>query len=82
MPQISRKIVDAELTPSKIREKKYNEKKCVEWEDNLLTIDEANLICLYYIAEGTDEALGKVDSIRPIIAEQKEIIRLENPNVV
>lgn len=61
--------------PSVRRKEQYNIRKCVEWNGEILTVDEANQIVVDYTCEGRD-----MTALIELIAEQKEIIRKEFPD--
>lgn len=64
------------FTPMELREKSYETEKCVEWDGNIITVDEANDIFLKYDAEGN----VKSDELTVLIAAAKAKIRERFPD--
>lgn len=68
---------EVEPTPAELRRIEYATRKCVSWEGDLITIDEANLLHAAYLAEGDTD---KAAALQILIAEQKVAIRAELPD--
>lgn len=65
------------FTPMELREKAYETEKCIEWDGNIMTVDEANDMFLKYDAEGNTKANG----LTSLIASAKAEIRERFPDV-
>ena len=63
--------------PSERRKTEYATRRCVAWENDILTIDGANVLYAAYLAEGD---LEKAAAIQTLIIEQKTAIRAEIPD--
>lgn len=63
------------LTPTELRERAYETVKCVTYENEQLTVDEANKKWQEYQAEGNEKAA----EITALIAAAKASIRTEYP---
>lgn len=59
-----------------MREKAYETEKCIEWDGDMLTVDEANNMFLKYDAEGNE----KSDELTVLIAAAKAEIRKRFPD--
>lgn len=59
------------FTPAELREKAYETEKLIEWDGDMLTVDEANKAFLQYDAEGNEKA----DELTTLIAHAKAEIR-------
>lgn len=66
-----------ELTPKEQRELAYKTRQSIEWEGSTLTIDEANMLYLAYLAE---ENTTLVNELSALIKTAKDEIRLEFPD--
>ena len=64
------------LTPRELREKAYETRKVISFEDELMTIDEANKRWQEYQAESN----SKASELTNLIASAKEAIRAEFPD--
>ncbi len=64
-------------SPSELREKAYETRKCITYGASTLTVDEANKLWLQYIAEGNSE---KAETLTSLINEAKAAIREEYPD--
>ena len=64
------------FTPMELREKAYETEKCIEWDGNIMTVDEANDMFLKYDAEGN----AKSDELTVLIAAAKAEIRERFPD--
>ena len=64
------------FTPMELREKAYETEKCIEWDGNIMTVDEANDMFLKYNAEGN----AKSDELTVLIAASKAEIRERFPD--
>ena len=64
------------FTPMELREKAYETEKCIEWDGNIMTVDEANDMFLKYNAEGN----AKADELTALIAASKAEIRERFPD--
>lgn len=60
------------FTPAELREKAYETEKLIEWDGDVLTVDEANKMFLRYDAEGYTE---KSAELTILIAHAKAEIR-------
>lgn len=65
------------FTPTELREQAYETEKCIEWEDTMMTVDEANDKFLMYDAEGNTKA----NELTSLIAAAKAEIRERFPDV-
>ena len=65
------------FTPMELREKAYETERCIEWDGNIMTVDEANDMFLKYDAEGNTKA----NELTSLIAAAKAEIRERFPNV-
>lgn len=70
-------IDDEIIIPSIQRENAYNNDKIIEWENNLITVDEANKIYYNYFVENNPKA----EEIQILIIAAKSDIREMYPNV-
>ncbi len=66
------------FTPAELREKAYETEKLIEWDGNMLTVDEANKMFLRYDAEGYTE---KSAALTTLIAHAKAEIRARYADV-
>ena len=64
------------LSGIKLREKAYQTRKVIRYNDELITVDEANKLWLEYQAEGSEKAV----TISSLIAEAKANIRKMYPD--
>ena len=64
------------LTPAELRERAYETVKCITYENEQLTVDEANKKWQEYQAEGNEKAA----EITTLIAAAKASIRAEYPD--
>ena len=64
------------FTPMELREKAYETEKCIEWDSDIMTVDEANDMFLKYNAEGN----AKSDELTVLIAASKAKIRERFPD--
>ena len=60
------------FTPAELREQAYETEKCVEWDGDILTVDDANKMYLRYDAEGNTT---KATELRTLISQAKAEIR-------
>ena len=65
------------FTPAELREQAYETEKLIEWDGNMLTVDEANKMFLRYDAEGFTE---KSAALTTLIAQSKAAIREKYPD--
>ena len=66
-------------TPEQIREGEYENLKVIVWKGDLITVNDAAQLVMYYLAEGDTET---VTTLQSLIAPAKEAIRAEHPDVV
>lgn len=66
------------LTPTELRERAYETVKCITYENEQLTVDEANKKWQEYQAEGNEKAA----EITTLIAAAKASIRTEYPEKI
>jgi hypothetical protein len=59
-----------------LREKAYNTKKIISWENEMITVTEAAQKWQYYAAEGSEKA----QELTNLICIAKEAIRLKYPD--
>ena len=64
-------------SPAEQRKIEYATRRCIAWENDTLTIDEANLLYSAYLAEGD---LEKAAAIQALIIVHKVAIRAEIPD--
>ena len=64
------------MTGAEKREQAYQTEKCIEYDDKILTVDEANNIWLYYQAENNPKA----SELTAAIASAKAAIRERFPD--
>ncbi len=69
-------LLEPDLTPAQQREHEYETNPLVEWEGENITVDQANLVYLQYLAEGSQKA----EEIQTLIATAKESIRQMYPD--
>ncbi len=69
-------LPEPDLTPAQQREHEYETNPLIEWEGENITVDQANLVYLQYLAEGSPKA----QEIQTLIIEAKEYIRQLHPN--
>lgn len=74
--QISKKRKKENPTPQEQREQAYELTPLIEWEDKVITVDQANVIFLRYFAESNPKA----EAIRPLIIAAKQSIRQMYPD--
>ena len=67
-------------TPEEQRKYAYETRKSIEYNKNMLTVDEAITICLKYLFEETDKAKEIIAELSQKITEAKEAIRKEYPD--
>lgn len=67
-----------EPTPAERREREYETDPLIEWQGQDITVGEANVIYLRYLAEGSQKA----EEIQALIATAKESIRQMYPDEV
>ena len=60
------------FTPAELREQAYETEKCIEWDGDMLTVDEANQMYLRYDAEGYTT---KANELTTLISQAKAEIR-------
>ena len=60
------------FTAAELREQAYETEKCIEWDGDMLTVDEANKMFLRYDAEGFTE---KSAELTALISQAKAEIR-------
>lgn len=65
-------------TAAELREQAYETEKCIEWDGDMLTVDEANKMFLRYDAEGFTE---KSAALTTLIAQAKAEIRARYADV-
>lgn len=66
--------VAIELSPAEQRKQAYATRPIVAWEGQLLAVDEANALYLFYFAEGD---LATSEQLKELIKEAKTAIREE-----
>ena len=73
-----KRIEVVSITPNyeDLRRNEYFTTQCVNWQDKMLTVEDANRLFMYYRAEG-DET--RALALQNLIKEQKEIIRVKYP---
>lgn len=64
------------LSPSELREQAYSTEPIINWEDDLLTVDEANDLFNKYFAEASEKA----NQLQLLIIEAKTSIREKYPD--
>ena len=74
--------VEDSTTPPQRRENAYKTRKCIEFGNGLLTVDEARNLCAEYQYDGTERATDIIIELSGKIADAKEAIREEYPDVV
>lgn len=65
-----------EPTPAEKREQAYETEKLIEWDAEMLTVDEAGALWAHYAAEGSEKA----DELQALIAAAKATIREMYPD--
>lgn len=64
------------LTPEQLREQAYETEPCIEWQGEMITVDQANDLWLKYSAEGSEIA----NELSELIVEAKTKIRVQYPD--
>jgi hypothetical protein len=64
------------ITSAEMREQIYASQKIIEWNDESITVDEANVIFLRYFAENSPKAT----EVQALIVTAKESIREQYPD--
>ena len=64
------------FTAAELREQAYETEKLIEWDGDMLTVDEANKIFLQYDAEGNEKA----NELTTLISQVKAEIRARYAN--
>lgn len=71
--------VEVTQTPAQIREQEYENLKVIAWKGDLITVNAAAQLVMYYLAEGDTETVA---SLQALIAPAKAAIRAEHPDEV
>ena len=66
-----------ELTAKKLRKEAYETEDVIEYDDTVLTVDEANKLYMSYLAEGNN---SKCSQLQQLICEAKTTIRNTYPD--
>lgn len=70
-------IPKVSLTPTELRQQAYETNPLIEWEDENITVDQANTIFLRYFAESN----LKAEEIQMLIISAKDSIRQTYPDL-